>query len=69
MFPGGKARMRENGRYIEAMIEGVPGPENLPPLHTLTGPDMPGWRLANLSFSPPRPNSHADVRPDEGPMN
>ncbi|HEX2794479.1 MAG TPA: cation transporter [Croceicoccus sp.] len=59
MFPGGSARMRENGRYIEAMVEGVPGPDSLPPLDTLTGPDMPGWRLASLSFSPPRP--------DEGP--
>lgn len=61
MFPGGSVRMRENGRYIEAMVDGVAGPESLPPLHTLTGPDMPDWRLANLSFSPPRPDGEAET--------
>ncbi len=57
MFPGGSTRMRENGRYIEAMVEGVAGPDRLPPLHSLAEPDMPGWRLANLSFSPQRPDN------------
>lgn len=57
MFPGGSARMRETGRYIEAMVDGVAAPVELPPLHEVAAGTMPGWRLANLSFSPPRPES------------
>lgn len=56
MFPGGSARMRETGRYVDAMVEGVAGPDELPALQDVVGEAMPGWRLANLSFAPPRPN-------------
>lgn len=67
LYPGGSARMRETGRYIEAMVDGVPGPANLPGLSEIAGDTMPGWRLAHLGFSPPKVQREGLEREGPGP--
>lgn len=57
LYPGGSARMRETGRYIAAVVDGVPGPDSLPPVNKIVGDTMPGWRLAHLGFAPPSPDN------------
>lgn len=52
-WPEGHVRLRESGRYILANVGNVAPPDDLPPLASWMGQD-PGWRLAQLSFTPPR---------------
>lgn len=59
-FPDGNVRLRESGRYMIATVEGVEAPGDLPELDAWMGED-PGWRLARLSFSPPRALREEDV--------
>lgn len=59
-FPDGKVRLRESGRYIVATVEGVEASGDLPELGGWMGDD-PEWRLARLSFSPPRALRDEDV--------
>lgn len=65
LYPGGSARMRETGRYIEAMVDGVPGPDSLPPPGEIVGDTMPGWRLAHLGFTPPRREREGPDGPED----
>lgn len=51
-WPDGHVRLRESGRYILANVGNVDEPGDLPPLESWMGDD-PGWRLAQLSFTPP----------------
>lgn len=51
-WPDGHVRLRESGRYIFANVGNVADPGELPPLESWMGGDD-GWRLAQLSFSPP----------------
>ena len=51
-WPEGEVRLRESGRYIIADVLGVEDPGGLPPLESWMGEDD-GWRLAQLSFTPP----------------
>lgn len=51
-FPDGHVRLRESGRYILANVGNVAPPADLPPLASWMGQDE-GWRLAQLSFTPP----------------
>jgi cobalt-zinc-cadmium efflux system protein len=52
-WPEGHVRLRESGRYILANVGNVEPPAELPPLESWMGQDA-GWRLAQLSFTPPR---------------
>lgn len=60
LWPEGRVRLRESGRYIVGTVEGVHPPDDLPNLDELMGDD-PTWRLARLSFSPPETLRHEDV--------
>lgn len=51
-WPEGHVRLRESGRYIFANVGNVENPGDLPPLEKWMGDDD-GWRLAQLSFTPP----------------
>ena len=51
-WPEGHVRLRESGRYILANVGNVEDPGELPPLESWMGGDD-GWRLAQLSFTPP----------------
>lgn len=51
-WPEGHVRLRESGRYILANVGNVEPPTDLPPLASWMGRDE-GWRLAQLSFTPP----------------
>ena len=51
-WPEGHVQLRESGRYILATVGNVQDPGDLPPLESWMGSD-PGWRLAQLSFTPP----------------
>jgi cobalt-zinc-cadmium efflux system protein len=51
-WPEGHVRLRESGRYILANVGNVAPPDDLPPLESWMGQDA-GWRLAQLSFTPP----------------
>lgn len=51
-WPDGHVRLRESGRYILANVGNVAPPDDLPPLASWMGQDE-GWRLAQLSFTPP----------------
>lgn len=51
-WPEGQVRLRESGRYIIADVLDVEDPGELPPLESWMGDDE-GWRLAQLSFTPP----------------
>lgn len=51
-WPHAHVRLRESGRYILANVGKVDPPGELPELHGWMGED-PGWRLAQLSFTPP----------------
>lgn len=51
-WPEGHVRLRESGRYILANVGNVAEPGELPPLEQWMGDDA-GWRLAQLSFTPP----------------
>lgn len=51
-WPEGNVQLRESGRYILANVGNVQTPGDLPPLESWMGGD-PGWRLAQLSFTPP----------------
>lgn len=51
-WPDGHVRLRESGRYILANVGNVADPGELPPLESWMGGDD-GWRLAQLSFTPP----------------
>ena len=59
-WPEGHVRLRESGRYIFANVGNVQDPGELPPLARWMGDDK-GWRLAQLSFTPPE-----CARSDEG---
>lgn len=59
-FPEGNVRLRESGRYMVATVEGVESPGDLPDLSEWMDDD-PGWRLARLSFSPPKALREEDV--------
>lgn len=52
-WPEGHVRLRESGRYILANVGNVEPATDLPPLASWMGQDE-GWRLAQLSFTPPR---------------
>ncbi|RXZ65051.1 cation diffusion facilitator family transporter [Pelagerythrobacter rhizovicinus] len=60
LWPEGKVRLRESGRYIVGTVEGVDPPADPPKLEELMGDD-PSWRLARLSFSPPETLRREDV--------
>jgi cation diffusion facilitator family transporter len=51
-WPDGHVRLRESGRYILANVGDTCPPGDLPPLEEWMGDDA-GWRLAQLSFTPP----------------
>ncbi len=51
-WPEGHVQLRESGRYIVANVGNVEDPGELPPLASWMGDDD-GWRLAQLSFTPP----------------
>ncbi len=51
-WPEGDIRIRESGRYMLAVVRGVPAPQEVPSLEEFMGDDPP-WRLAELSFIPP----------------
>jgi divalent metal cation (Fe/Co/Zn/Cd) transporter len=51
-WPDGHVRLRESGRYIIANVGNVEDPGELPALESWMGSDE-GWRLAQLSFTPP----------------
>lgn len=59
-WPEAHVRLRESGRYIFANVGNVEDPGELPPLESWMGGDD-GWRLAQLSFTPP-----GCARSDEG---
>ncbi|MEZ4449734.1 MAG: cation transporter [Nannocystaceae bacterium] len=50
-WPGARVRLRESGRYIFAVVEGVEPPTAAPPNEALMGDD-PEWRLGELAFEP-----------------
>lgn len=60
MWPSGKVRLRESGRYLVGTVEGVHPSPPIPDLPSLMGDDPP-WRFARLSFSPPETLSEEDV--------
>lgn len=61
MFPAGKVRMRESGRYIFVSVEDVAPPAELPLPGDLMVDD-PAWRLGRLDFCPPGAPSRPDKR-------
>lgn len=62
LWPQGKVKLRESGRYIIATVEGVSPPLAPPEPADLMGDD-PAWRLARLSFTPayPRVEDNAEA--------
>ena len=52
-WPGSKVRLRESGRYMIAVVEGVKPPAQIPSHSELTG-KVPDWRLARITFEPPQ---------------
>lgn len=58
-WPEGHVQLRESGRYIVANVGNVADPGELPPLENWMGSDE-GWRLAQLSFTPPG-NARSDA--------
>lgn len=52
LWPQAQVRVRESGRYMIANVRGIAVPSNIPSLDELMSSD-PGWRLAELTFTPP----------------
>lgn len=51
-YPSAQVRVRESGRYMIANVSGIEVPGIVPSLDELMGDD-PGWRLAEINFTPP----------------
>ena len=52
LWPKAHVRVRELGRYMIANVRGIAVPNVIPSLDDLMGSD-PGWRLAEITFTPP----------------
>ena len=53
IYPGTQVRLRESGRFIQAQVCGVAGPERVDLDALWPGPPERSWRFAQLSFAPP----------------
>lgn len=52
LWPQGRIRLRESGRYLFATVEGVSQPGEVPSAEELMGDD-PAWRLGRIDFGAP----------------